>query len=445
MAAEKDIIVALELATTAIRAIAGQRLPDSTMQVIAYAEENATTCIRKGIIDNIDKTTQAISRVLGHISLQLGKTVSHVHVGIGGQSLHSVLNRIQRNFSEKTQVPNHIIDQIMITNSGVVYADSEILEVVPQEYKVGSRIIADIVGMQVEQLEANFLNIIARKSLKENIQKCVKNAGFEIADLLIAPLTLGDSVLSASEKRSGCALADIGADTTTISIYTNNILRKLIVLPIGANNVTNDIAQCLKIEIDEAEILKNKYGRAWLEDYEKAISNSLEISGGKEITESKLCEITEARYEEILKNIWAQISDDCEKLTSGIVFTGGGSQIAFLTEAFQQIAKDKPVRIVKGFPTDIKMDTSIFLSDNGRINTIFGLLLHGDFNCVVTHKAEEPTEMLTPEPIPEPTPEPEPIPEPEQEPEQEPEKYIPQKKMGIWERIKIALTDDSNS
>ena len=73
MAAEKDIIVALELATTAIRAIAGQRLPDSTMQVIAYAEENATTCIRKGIIDNIDKTTQAISRVLGHISLQLGK------------------------------------------------------------------------------------------------------------------------------------------------------------------------------------------------------------------------------------------------------------------------------------------------------------------------------------------------------------------------------------
>lgn len=444
MAAEKDIIVALELATTAIRAIAGQRLPDSTMQVIAYAEENATTCIRKGIIDNIDKTTQAISRVLGHISLQLGKAVTHVHVGIGGQSLHSVLNKIQRNFTEKTQVPNHIIDQIMITNSGVVYADSEILEVVPQEYKVGSRIITDIVGMQVEQLEANFLNIIARKSLKENIQKCVKNAGYEIADLLIAPLTLGDSVLSASEKRSGCALADIGADTTTISIYTNNILRKLIVLPIGANNVTNDIAQCLKIEVDEAEVLKNKYGRAWLEDYEKAISNTLEISRGKEITEGRLCEITEARYEEILKNIWAQIADDSEKLTSGIVFTGGGSQIAFLTEAFQQIAKGKPIRIVKGFPTDIKMDTSIFLSDNGKINTIFGLLLNGDFNCVAIYK--EP--ITEEEPIVEDEPKEEPVvvPEPaEDEPKEEPESNPQQRRLSFWERIKIALTDDSNS
>ena len=78
MAAEKDIIVALELATTSIRAIAGQRMSDGTMQVLAFAEENSSHCIRKGIIDNIDKTTQAISRVLGQIGLQLGQTISRV-------------------------------------------------------------------------------------------------------------------------------------------------------------------------------------------------------------------------------------------------------------------------------------------------------------------------------------------------------------------------------
>ena len=79
MAAEKYTIVALELATTSIRAIAGQRMPDGTMQVVAFAEENASNCIRKGIIDNIDKTTQAISRVLGQLSLQLGQTISRVY------------------------------------------------------------------------------------------------------------------------------------------------------------------------------------------------------------------------------------------------------------------------------------------------------------------------------------------------------------------------------
>ena len=180
MAAEKDIIVALELATTSIRAIAGQRMPDGTMQVLAFAEENAANCIRKGIIDNIDKTTQAISRVLGQIGLQLGQTISRIYVGLSGQSLHSVHNHIQRAFSEKTQISNGLIDQLMDTNRGVVYTNSEILEVIPQEYKVGNRAVpdTDIVGMQIEQLEANFLNIIARNSLAENIENCVNSAGY---------------------------------------------------------------------------------------------------------------------------------------------------------------------------------------------------------------------------------------------------------------------------
>nr|MCR5334254.1 cell division protein FtsA [Bacteroidaceae bacterium] len=94
--ADKDIIVALELATTAVRAIAGQRMADGTMQIKAIVEENASNCIRKGIVDNIDKTTQAISRVLGQVSLQLGQSVRRVYVGMGGQSLHTVVNKIQR-------------------------------------------------------------------------------------------------------------------------------------------------------------------------------------------------------------------------------------------------------------------------------------------------------------------------------------------------------------
>ena len=165
MAAEKDIIVALELATTSIRAIAGQRMPDGTMQILAFAEENASNCIRKGIIDNIDKTTQAITRVLGQIGWQLGQTISRIYVGLGGQSLHSVQNHIQRSFTERTQISNALIDQLMDTNRGIVYTDSQILEVIPQEYKIGNRTEADIVGMQTEQMEANFLNIIQNNNV----------------------------------------------------------------------------------------------------------------------------------------------------------------------------------------------------------------------------------------------------------------------------------------
>ena len=395
MAAEKDIIVALELATTSIRAIAGQRMSDGTMQVLAFAEENSSHCIRKGIIDNIDKTTQAISRVLGQIGLQLGQTISRVYVGLSGQSLHSRKNQIQRSFEERTQIANSLIDQLMDTNRGMVYTDSEILEVVPQEYRVGNRTISDIVGMQAEQIEANFLNIIARNSLAENIEKCINGAGVDIAELLITPIVLGDSILNASEKRSGCALIDMGADTTTVSIYTNNILRKLVVLPLGSNNVTMDIANCLTTEADEAESLKLKYGRALVENPDSLQNNVIKISHGREISEAKLCEIIEARYEEILRNVWAQIEGESEKLTSGIIFTGGGAQIKSLVAAFHSIMKsDRQIRVAKGMPTDISLSTGVFVPDNGRTGNILSLLLHGEQNCIsrISAPIEEQTD-----------------------------------------------------
>ena len=392
MAAEKDIIVALELATTTIRAIAGQRMADGSMQVLAYAEENAANCIRKGVIDNIDKTTQAISRVLGQIGLQIGHTISRFYIGLSGQSLHSVPNCIKRSFTEKTQISNEMIDQLMDTNRGIVYTDSQILEVIPQEYNVGNRAVSDIVGMQVENLEANFLNIIARNSLTENIEKCIQTTDYEIAELLITHQMLGDTILSASEKRSGCALVDLGADTTSVSIYTNNILRKLIVLPIGSNNATIDLAKTLNIttEPEEAENLKVKYGRAWTENAETSKNNIISISHDRSTTEYQICSTIEARYEEIILNIWAQIMEYKDKLTSGIIVTGGGSQIKQFDEAFKNLTKSsKMVRIVKGLPADVTTAPNVIISDNGRINSILSLLLHGNQNCII-HEEKDP-------------------------------------------------------
>lgn len=455
MAAEKDIIVALELATTSIRAIAGRRMPDGSMQVIAFTEENAANCIRKGIIDNIDKTTQAISRVLAGIGLQLGQSISRIYVGLSGQSLHSVQNHIHRSFNEKTQITNTLIDQLMDTNRGVVYTDSEILEVIPQEYKVGNRAVPDIVGMQVEQMEANFLNIIARSSLAENIEKCVNGAKFEIAELLIAPITLGDSILNAAEKRSGCALVDLGADTTMVSIYTNNILRKLVVIPIGANNVTMDIANCLTIENEEAETLKQKYGRAWLEDYDTAQHNILQLSHEREISESRLCEIVEARYEEILRNVWAQIKDDSDKLTSGIIFTGGGAQMRFVKEAFQHITnKSKQIRIVKGLPSEISMAPGVYVPDNGRINNLLSLLLHGDQNCTTNSPVNNTEEDVSKVEFKEKAPivvepqiekqEPDTTQEAKANDTEESNVENTKNKIRLWEIIKKALTDEED-
>lgn len=133
--------------------------------------------------------------------------------------------------------------------------DMSVLDVAPQEYKIDNNLQADPVGVAGKRITGNFLNIVARASLKKNLEHSFEQAKIEIADLLIAPIALANAVLTESEMRSGCALVDFGADTTTVSVYKNNMLRFLSVLPLGGNNITRDIT-ALQMEEAEAEQLK---------------------------------------------------------------------------------------------------------------------------------------------------------------------------------------------
>ena len=382
MGAEKDIIIAVELASTAIRAIAGKREPDGSMQVLAFAQEESPNTIRKGIIDNIDKTTQALTRVIAKLNEKLGVKVNSVYVGLGGQSLRSVHNRVLLQFDGLELLSHKTIDKMCDTNSGVVYPNAEIKEVVPQEFTIGSRSVVDPVGMQAEMIEANFVNIVARNTLEENIRKCINAAGLEVQEILISPLCQANTLLTPNEKRSGCALVDMGADTTTVSVYVNNILRHLCVIPIGGSNVTSDITS-LKVEAEEAEELKKKYGTAFRPDNEDKTGQKISLSFDRTEDEEKLQEIVEARYEEIVANVWHHISPYKDKMLSGIVLTGGAARIPDLPQAFaRQTGGELNLRIAKGLPENVTISFGVQVGEPDRLYTLYALLLEGKENCV---------------------------------------------------------------
>ena len=388
MGTEKDIIVAVELGSTAIRAIAGKRELDGTMRILAISQEETTDSIRKGLVDNIDKTTQAISHVVKRINEDLGIHTTRVYVGLSGQSLRTLENKVPYQFAEKKLVDNKLIDQLKEINNSVIYPQTRIHDVIPQEYRIGNRYVQDPVGMQCEQIEARFINVVARNGISENIERCIKNAGLEMAELLISPICLADCLLSANEKRSGCALVDIGGDTTTISVYYSNILRHLVVIPLGGNNVTTDITT-KSIEQGEAEQLKLKYGTAWHENEEEPNKNKIQISFDRTITEEDLYNITEARYEEIIVNIWAHIKQYNDKLLSGILLTGGGSKAKNLATAITEFTQtDKQIRFTKGLPADIILAPNVHIPEDSNLYTLMALLLKGDQNCVGDVPAE---------------------------------------------------------
>lgn len=396
MAAEQDIIVAVELSSTSIRAIAGTKQADGTMQVVAFAQEKGLNTIRKGVIDNIDKTTQAISQCVHKLADQLSVRITRIYVGLAGQSMHSVRNVVPQLLGEKSKITEDIIDRMKDVNQSVDYPDRSILEVVPQEYRIGNRAVSDPVGMQSESVEAVFLNVVARKELYENIEVCVRNAGLELVDILISPICLAESQLSSSERRSGCALVDIGAETTTVSVYKNDIMRHLVVIPLGGANVTADISS-MGMEMDEAEDLKLKHGTAYYKEAENESTRPVQVSFGREVKESDLKYYSSARYEEIICNIGEQLKDR-DDLICGIVLTGGAAHVQNIQEAFAEYIKwTGKVQLRKGLPQNVELAHGLTVENINLLHTLIALLQKGEQNCVAP-KVEEPEVVAAEEP-----------------------------------------------
>lgn len=391
MTTEKEIIVALEFGSSAIRGIAGHRELDGSMSILAIEQEQTTDGVRKGVIYNIDKTTQAISRIINRINDKLDIYVTRAYVGLSGQSLHTASNFVSRQLDTKVKITADLVDSLMDSNSATVYTDSEILDVAPQEYRVDSRSVQDPIGVQCEHIEARYMNVVAKTILQENIQKCMQGAGIEIADLFISPLALADSMLNDNEKRSGCALVDFGADTTTVSVYSGNLLRHLVVIPLGGNNITQDIASSQQMEAEEAEQLKRKNGIAYVAS-DSDTPRNFPISNERTLNENELQNIIGARQEEIIHNVWNQISSMSDKLLSGIIITGGASQLRDMTEAIKHHTHFAKVKIAKALITSTEVAPGVTTPAGGSVDVLIALLRHGEADC----KGEAPTIELEP-------------------------------------------------
>ena len=390
-----NFIVAIELGSSKVTGIAGQKNLDGSINVLAMVKEESSSFIRKGVVYNIDKTAQCLTSIIKKLENQLKTQITQVYVGVGGQSIRSVKNVVTKDLPGETIITQEMVIELMDANRNMTYPDQEILDAAVQEYKVGTQFQLDPVGIQATHLEGHFLNILERKAFYRNLNKCFETAGISVAEMYLAPLALADSVLTEVEKRSGCALVDIGYDTTTVSVYSKNILRHLAVIPLGSNNITKDIAS-LQMEESDAERMKLKYGSAYTENNE--IDNELKysIDPERQVESRKFIEIVEGRLEEIIENVWYQIpSEYYDKLLGGIILTGGGSNMKNIEKAFINHTHVDKIRIAKFVTQTINTSNEEIKSRNSMMNTVLGLLAKGDINCA--GDAYDPNGNLFPE------------------------------------------------
>ena len=395
MGVDKNI-VAIELGSSAIRAMIGQKKPDGSLQILGFEKESAPDSVHKGVVYNIDKTIQAIAMVIKRIEERQKVFVNKVYVGVAGQSLRTIGNTVRQQFDVKVNVTDEIVAQLKDEDSAQEYPGAEILDIVPQEFRVGTHLTNEPTGIMADRIEGCYKNVIARTTLCEGINRCLAGAKLDRAGFFISPLLLSGYLLTDPEKRSGCALIDFGAETTTVTIYEKNILRHLVVIPLGGNNITSDIASILHIEHEEAEALKRTYGSAYTEESEGQENRIINISNDRQTDEKRLRTIIEARQQEILDNVWEQVKAYADRLLSGIIFTGGAANMRDLETAFDKYhhfdkVKTRQLPPTPEYTTILKLDPQ-----TNTLATLIAMLRRGEDECT-SEKPVEP-DLFEPQP-----------------------------------------------
>ena len=197
--ATKEFIVAIELGSSKVTGIAGQKNLDGSINVLAVVKEESSSFIRKGVAYNIDKTALCISNIVKKLTNQLKTEITKVYVGVGGQSIRSVRNVITKDLPVDTKVTEQMVIDLMDANNMVKYPDQEILDVAIQEYKIDSQYQSDPVGIECSRLEGDFLNILQRYTFYKNLNKCFENAGVNVAQMFISPIALDDTLLTVTK------------------------------------------------------------------------------------------------------------------------------------------------------------------------------------------------------------------------------------------------------
>ena len=373
----RNTVVGLDIGTSKIAALVAEVLPDGRMDVIGIGSHESKG-LRKGVVVNIEATVAAIQRALEEAESMADCKIQRVHTGIAGSHIRSFNSTGMVAIKDKEVTPIDVERAIETARAMPIPNDQQVLHILTQEFVIdGQDGIREPLGMSGHRLEVKVHIVTGAVSAAQNIVKCVRRCGLEVADLVLQPLASSVAVLSEDEKELGVALVDIGGGTTDIAIFTQGAIRHTAVIPIAGDQITSDIAMALRTPTPEAEAIKTRHGvalRQLADPREMVAVPGLGDRGLRELSRQTLAEVIEPRVEELYSLVQQVLRQSGyeELLSSGIVLTGGSAVMRGMVELGEEIFHT-PVRL--GIPR-----YSGALADvvrNPRFATAVGLLMEG--------------------------------------------------------------------
>ena len=373
---EKNLIVGLDIGTSFIKAIVGIINEDNEIDFLGVGRSKSLG-MKRGVVIDISATVQSIEKSVEEAELVSGYKITSAFVSISGKHIQSFNATGRAAISDNKEVSEQDLKSVEESAKAITLSnDQEILHVLPKDYEIdGQDGIKVPLGMSGIALDGRYHLITGAKNARDNIEKCIKKCSIQPENVVLEQLASSMAVLTEDEKDLGVCLVDIGGGTTDIAIFSNGAIEYTSSLPLGGDQVTNDLAQALKTSTYNAEELKIMHGFI---DNEISNEDIIEFPGvgdrpPRSIQRFTLVEVMSLRYQEIFNFVNEKIlqSGFEEKIPAGIVLTGGSSKTEGLVDLAEEIFH-KQVRV--GIPQYIYGGSEDIVK-NPEYATSVGLLL----------------------------------------------------------------------
>lgn len=349
--------------------------------------------VRKGQIVNIEEAVSGISEAVEAAERMAGYNIPRAWVSIGGahigsQNSHGIVAISDPRGDITPDDARRVLEAARAVS---LPTSAEIIHVLPRQYTVDSQEgVKDPVGMTGIRLEVDTHIVTGSSPVIRNLTKCVSEIGSDITGVVYTGLAAAASVLSETEKELGVVLVDIGGGTMSIAIFIEGALSYSQVIPVGAINVTKDLAAGLRISLESSEKLKIFLGQ------DKSKDDDIDISGLhlpeeiKSVSRKTLVEgIIRPRLNEMFQLIAGEIkkSGFAGLTPSGLVITGGGAMTVGILDSAKRILA-MPVRI--GIPSGIS--GLVDEIENPAFSVSVGLIKHAS---EIAQEQDSPSSLLS--------------------------------------------------
>lgn len=312
----KTLLTAIDIGSSQIRVAQAEVTRENKLKITSMAKVESHG-VRFGHIINQREATTSLLEAIRKIENNTGTKIKRATLSVNGVALDTAVLAssivISRADGEITDLD---VERALNESESKIaeQANVRIVHSIPIDYKVdGKKILGKPQGMHASKLEVKTLFINALNSHLQKLVKLVESAGIEVEDIFAGPIAESIVTTTNLQKNAGCAVVNIGASTTSVIVYEENLPRTLAVFKIGGDDITNDIALGMKVTIEEAENLK------------------ISALGGQnqKLPSKKVQDIVEARLKDIFELIDGTLKKigRSELLPAGIIITGGGSNI----------------------------------------------------------------------------------------------------------------------